>query len=83
MAATCLTSVSSDGQLTAASLTFEPQRQLCEVKRVHADVSAIPGCDPLQTFTALSRSPAEQSLRLASRQLADCCESVSQVWIPA
>jgi hypothetical protein len=46
MAATCLTSVFPDGQFTAASLTFEPLRQLCEVKRAQADVSAVPGRDP-------------------------------------
>ncbi len=32
MAATCLTSFSSHGQLSVASLTFEPRRQLSDVK---------------------------------------------------
>jgi hypothetical protein len=42
VAATCLTSVSSDRQLTGASPTFEPERRLCDVDTAHAGVSAIP-----------------------------------------
>ena len=61
MAATCLISVSSDGQLTVALLTFESQRQLCEVKPAHAGVSAIPGRDPKLTF--LVRAPPLEAAR--------------------
>ena len=50
VAATCPTSVSSDGHLTVASLTVEPQRQQCDAKRAHAGLSAIPGRDPKQTL---------------------------------
>ena len=58
LAATCLTSVSSDGQLTVATLTFEPQRQLFELKRAHAGVSAMPGRDPLQSSAPAAWSSA-------------------------
>ena len=66
MAATCLTSVSSDGQPTGASPTFEPQRRLCDVKQAQAGVSAIPGRDPLQPvaiFLATDRSTLDRDFR--------------------
>ena len=48
MAATCPTSVSSDGQLTSPSPTFAPQRPLCDVKRTHARANAMPGRGPYE-----------------------------------
>jgi len=57
LAATCLTSVSSDGHLTVAALTFEPQRQPCDVKLSLARVSDMPGPDPETTFENANLRP--------------------------
>ena len=57
MPATCLTLVSSNGQLTGASPTVEPQRRLCAVKRAYSGVSAIPGRDPSLTLRDVNPSP--------------------------
>lgn len=62
MAATCLISVFSDGQLAVASLTFGRQRQLSAVKGAQAGVSAMPGHD-LDQKSDLSRSSHRRRVR--------------------
>ena len=70
VAATCLTSVSSDGQLTSASSMFELQRRLCDVKRAHAGVSAIPGHDPKRYLDSIETRPSRYPLRESKPELA-------------
>ena len=50
--------------LAVASLTFEPQRQLCDVKRAHAGVSATPGRDPMRKSTSANSTPRSRHLGL-------------------
>ena len=79
LAGTCLTLVSSDGQLTRPSPTFDSQRPLRDVNRWHADVRATPGRSSTQrrSVPSICQQPVGK-LELhfdQSTVIAACCSS--------